>query len=61
MKRMSSVSLIHIAAHGNEQTGEIALSPNPERSSMFPQKKDFVLTMSDVQTTNLRAHLVVLS
>ncbi|XP_044166240.1 tetratricopeptide repeat protein 28-like [Acropora millepora] len=61
MKRMSSVSLIHIAAHGNEQTGEIALSPNPERTSLFPQKKDFVLTMSDVQTTNLRARLVVLS
>ena len=29
MKQMSSVGLIHIAAHGNELTGEIALSPNP--------------------------------
>ena len=29
MKQMSSVGLIHIAAHGNERTGEIALCPNP--------------------------------
>ncbi|XP_074612529.1 uncharacterized protein LOC141866888 [Acropora palmata] len=29
MKQMSSVGLIHIAAHGNKLTGEIALSPNP--------------------------------
>ena len=28
LKRMSSVGLIHIAAHGNERAGEIALSPN---------------------------------
>ncbi|XP_067047458.1 tetratricopeptide repeat protein 28-like [Acropora muricata] len=61
MKRMSSVSLIHIAAHGNERTGEIALSPNPAWSSKFPQRKDYILKMSDVQAANLRARLVVLS
>ena len=61
MKRMSSVGLIHIAAHGNERTGEIALCPNPGWTSKFPQKKDFMLTMSDVQAANLRARLVVLS
>ncbi|XP_074634628.1 tetratricopeptide repeat protein 28-like [Acropora palmata] len=61
MKRMSSVGLIHIAAHGNKRTGEIALSPNPGWISKFPQKKDFILKMSDVQATNLRASLVVLS
>ncbi|XP_044167575.1 LOW QUALITY PROTEIN: tetratricopeptide repeat protein 28-like, partial [Acropora millepora] len=61
MKRMSSVSLIHIAAHGNERTGEIALSPNPGWSSKFPQRKDYILKMSDVQAANLRARLVVLS
>ena len=61
MKRMSSVALIHIAAHGNERTGEIALSPNPGWSSKFPQRKDYILKMSDVQAANLRARLVVLS
>ena len=61
MKRMSSVGLIHIAAHGNELTGEIALSPNPGWTSKFPQGKDYILKMSDVQAANLRARLVVLS
>ena len=61
LKRMSSVGLIHIAAHGNERTGEIALSPNPGWSSKFPQRKDYILKMSDVHAANLRARLVVLS
>ncbi|XP_044166263.1 tetratricopeptide repeat protein 28-like [Acropora millepora] len=61
MKQMSSVGLIHIAAHGNKHTGEIALCPNPGWTSKFPRKKDFILTMSDVQAANLRARLVVLS
>ncbi|XP_044177348.1 tetratricopeptide repeat protein 28-like, partial [Acropora millepora] len=59
--RMSSVGLIHIAAHGNELTGEIALSPNPGWASKFPQRKDYILKISDVQAANLRARLVVLS
>ncbi|XP_044165894.1 tetratricopeptide repeat protein 28-like [Acropora millepora] len=61
IKRLSSVGLIHIAAHGNERTGEITLCPNPGWTSKFPRKKDFILTMSDVQAANLRARLVVLS
>ena len=61
MKRMSSVGLIHIAAHGNQLTGEIALSPNPGWTSKFPQGKDYILKMSDVQAANLRCRLVVLS
>ncbi|XP_044183193.1 tetratricopeptide repeat protein 28-like [Acropora millepora] len=61
MKRMSSVGLIHIAAHGNKHTGEIALSPNPGWTSDFPHEKDYILQMSDVQAANLRARLVVLS
>ena len=58
---MSSVGIIHIAAHGNKRTGEIALSPNSGWTSRFPQKKDFILQMSDVLAANLRARLVVLS
>ncbi|XP_067023822.1 tetratricopeptide repeat protein 28-like [Acropora muricata] len=61
IKRMSSVGLIHIAAHGNKRTGKIALSPNPGWISKLPQEKDFFLKMSDVQAANLRACLVVLS
>ena len=61
MRRMSSVGVIHIAADADENTGEIALSPNPGWTSRFPQKKDYNLKMSDVQAANLRARLVVLS
>ncbi|XP_044169809.1 tetratricopeptide repeat protein 28-like [Acropora millepora] len=61
IRQMSSVGLIHIAAHGNKHTGEICLSPNPGWTSKFPQKKDFILKMSDVLAANLRARLVVLS
>ncbi|XP_044164251.1 tetratricopeptide repeat protein 28-like, partial [Acropora millepora] len=60
MKRMSSAGLIHIAAHGNAVTGQIALSPNPG-CTQFPKIKDYVLKMSDVQAVKLRARLVVLS
>ena len=61
IKRMSSVGLIHIAAHGNERTGEIPLSPNPGWTSKFPEEKDIILKMSDVQAAKLRTRLVVLS
>ena len=61
MKQMSSVGLIHIAAHGNERTGEIALSPSPGWTSKFPLRKDYILKVSDGQAANLRALLVVLS
>ena len=61
LKRLSSVALVHIAAHGNMETGEIALAPNPTRASREPEDKDFLLTMSDVLNVKLRAKLVVLS
>ena len=61
LKGMSSVALVHIAAHGSMETGEIALSPNPNRPSKAPTEKDFLLTMADVMDVKLRARLVVLS
>ena len=61
MKQMSSVGLIHIAAHGVRRSGKIALSPNPGWTSQFPKEDGFILKMSDVQAANLRARLVVLS
>ena len=60
LRRMRSVSLIHIAAHGHAKRGEIALAPvRPTRR--IPLKDDFMLTMSDVSQVQLRAKLVVLS
>ena len=61
VKRLKSVALVHIAAHGCAQSGEIVLTPNPNRSSQIPRKRDYILTMSDVQAVCLRARLVVLS
>ena len=61
MKGMSSVGVIHIPAHADEDTWEIALSPNLGWTSRFPLKKDYILKMSDVLATNPRARLVVLS
>ena len=61
LKRLSSVALVHIAAHGSMATGEIALSPNLTRASHVPTEEDFLLTMKDVLKVKLRARLVVLS
>ena len=61
LRRIGSVALVHIAAHGDMEAGEIALAPNPTRSSKIPEEKDFVLKMADVQAVKLHARLVVLS
>ena len=61
LKQLSNVALVHIAAHGRMETGEIALSPNPTRASEKPSDEDFLLTMSDVLNVRMRARLVVLS
>lgn len=61
LRRLQHVALVHIAAHGCMETGEIALCPNPARASRIPEKDDFLLTMSDVLEVKLRARLVVLS
>ena len=61
LKKLSTVALVHIAAHGRMETGEIALAPNPTRASQIPVEEDFLLTMSDVMRVQMRAGLVVLS
>ena len=60
LQRLKSVALVHIAAHGSAETGEILLAPNPGWTSSIP-KEHYILTMSDVQAVRLRARLVVLS
>ena len=57
---INSVSLIHFAAHGDAERGEIALSPNCP-TTFIPQDENFLLTMADISKLRLRAKLVVLS
>ena len=61
LKRIDSVALVHIAAHGNVENGEIALSPNRARENMALKEDDYMLKIADVQAVQLRAKLVVLS
>ena len=61
LKRLPLVSLVHIAAHGKAETGEIALSPNPTQFSGNPREEDYLLKMEDVQNAKIQAKLVVLS
>ncbi|KAL9960842.1 hypothetical protein ACROYT_G034347 [Oculina patagonica] len=60
LQRIASVSLIHIAAHGSAERGEIALAP-PGSTSEIPQEDNYLLQMSDISKVQLRAKLVVLS
>ena len=63
LERISSVSLIHIAAHGNAERGEIALSPipTPNNRNAVPPQEAYMLTMADVSRVKVRAKLIVLS
>ena len=60
LQSIHSVALIHFAAHGSAERGEIALSPLPSISGI-PQEEDYLLTMADIARVRLRAKLVVLS
>ena len=60
LRRITDVCLIHIAAHGDAERGEIACSPNPS-SPQVPRKEDYMLTMEDIAKVRIRAKLVVLS
>ena len=60
LKRIQEVSLVHIAAHGDENTGEIALAPNKSVVGV-PKIGDVLLTMNDIAQVGIRAKLVVLS
>nr|XP_058956481.1 tetratricopeptide repeat protein 28-like [Pocillopora verrucosa] len=63
LERISSVSLVHFAAHNNAESGEIALSPIPTSKSRnaIPPQEAYMLTMADVSRVKVRAKLVVLS
>ena len=72
LERITSVALVHIAAHGRAETGEIALAPNAGWENdpiilksrlklKIPKEDYYMLKMSDVLAVRLRARLVVLS
>ena len=48
LQRLKSVALVHIAAHGRAETGEILLTSNTGWTSPIPRKEHYILTMSDV-------------
>ena len=60
LQKIPSVSLIHFAAHGHAERGEIALAPQ-RPTNATPCEKDYLLTMDDISQVQLRAKLVVLS
>ncbi len=60
LHRIQEVSLVHIAAHGDAERGEIALAPNSSAIGI-PKKEEFMLTMKDVAEVGIKAKLVVLS
>ena len=60
LEMINSVSLIHLAAHGDAERGEIALAP-PHLTNRHPQEEDYLSTMADISQVRLRAKLVVLS
>ena len=57
---MRSAGLIHFAAHGDAERGEIALAPERPVNRIL-NGDDFVLKMSDISEVQLSAKLVVLS
>ena len=61
LKAMDSVALIHIAAHGDADKGEIALAPSFRIPNGIPQEGLYLLRMSDISKIQLRTKLVVLS
>ena len=60
LNRIQDVGLVHIAARGDPERGEIALAPNVRTSEVL-KREDFMLTMEDVAKVGIRAKLVVLS
>jgi len=60
LQSIHSACLVHFAAHGNAERGEIALAP-PCGTNGIPQEREYLLTMAEISQVQLRAKLVVLS
>ena len=55
--------LIHFAAHGDAERGEIALYPirNSDSPDISPQEEDCLSTMAEISQVQVRDKLVVFS
>ena len=63
LQHLSGASIIHIAAHGEPNKGEIILAPDTSHDqSCFPvaNSESFVLTQEDITGISVQARLVVL-
>ena len=60
MSLIQAVSLIRVVAHGNADTGEIALLPCPTVKSASDEE-GYLLRISDISEVKVRAKLVLLS
>ena len=58
LQHLSEASIIHIAAHGESQRGEIILAPNTFHDQ--PKPESFLLTQKDITSISVQARLVVL-
>lgn len=47
--RIQEMSLVHIAAHGDSESGEIAIAPNRSCHGI-PKEEDFVLTIARLKS-----------
>ena len=61
LEAMDSVALIHLAAHGDAEKGEIALAPSIRIPNSIYEEGVYLLTASDISKVQVRAKLVVLS
>ncbi len=63
LQLLSGATIVHIAAHGEPNKGEIMLAPNlykKQRSVSVPEPEYYLLTQRDVANISLQARLVVL-
>ena len=63
LKFLSGASIIHIAAHGEPDRGEIFLAPNPnmlEPSSSLLEENSYLLKQRDIMKITINARFVVL-
>jgi CHAT domain-containing protein len=63
LQHLSGASIIHIAAHGEPNRGEIMLAPNSSQVQpclTVPKQESYLLTQRDILNISVQARLVVL-
>ena len=63
VKFIHDAGIIHIAAHGDEERGEVFLAPDRNltgQASSLPKEESYLLTEKDIMDVHINARLVVL-